>query len=77
MRRITDTIPGMTDERGEHLEEARTLYLDQEIDALDRRVSDDARKSGVLTLQSAYLGLKELLRDRRFALVMELTDKRR
>jgi hypothetical protein len=61
-------------------DEVRLAYLDQEVDALDRQLREERRKAGVSTLMSAMLGMSELLRDKKFGVLFELTghpDRRR
>jgi len=50
--RILDTLPGT--------DEARNLYIDQEIDDLDRFINEQRRKAGLSKLFDAMLTLKEL-----------------
>jgi len=56
-------------------DELRLAYLDQEISVLSRRIRADRRRASTATLQSAMLGMIELLRDSKFSLIRKLTLK--
>jgi hypothetical protein len=53
-------------------DEVRLAYLDQEVDALSLRLRDERHKASTARLQSAMLGMIELLRDRKFSLLLKV-----
>ena len=56
-------------------DEVRLAHLDQEVEAFSRRLHDDRRRASLATLESAMLGMIELLRDSKFRLIHTLTRR--
>jgi hypothetical protein len=55
--------------------EAGASHFEEKLVALDRDLREERRKAGLVTEMSARMGLVELTRDPKVALIFNLTDR--